>query len=328
MKNQLKALFLLGAIGALLVGCGALLGTGWAIAALAFALVLNVSAYFFSDRVLLRMHGAQPLSREEAPRIHAMVEEMAQRAGIPMPRLVRIADAQPNAFATGRNPKHGVVAVTDGIVRILSERELRGVIAHEVAHIKNRDILVSTLAAVAASAISMIGNFLPFSLLGGGDEEEAPSPFVALAAAFVAPLVGTMIQFAISRSREYLADEEAARLGGDPEALASALERLEHAAFGIASDRAQPAAASLYIVNPLRAYEEFGPAGAGPHSSLALRAKGAPSRDRSAFGSAGAFASQTLTGGERLSRLFSTHPPTAERVRRLRQLATTGWQAA
>jgi heat shock protein HtpX len=279
MKNQLKTILLLGILSSLLVGAGAAIGPAYAYGALALALVLNVGAYFFSDRIVLAMSHAREVSPMEAPELYGVVEELAARAQIPTPRVYVIEDAQPNAFATGRNPKVGVVAVTTGILRVLSLRELRGVLAHEIAHIKNRDILVASVAAVIASAISWLGQALSFAAFAGrGDDEEGGSPLGGLLFAILAPIAAVLIQMGISRSREYLADEAGARLSGDPEALARALEKLEVGAHAIHGE-AHPATASLYIVNP-------------------------------------------LAGARGVMELFSTHPLTEERVRRLRSLGT------
>lgn len=252
MINQLKTILLLGTLSALLIGFGGWLGAGYLYLFAGLALLLNVGAYFFSDRLVLAMHQAQPLSREEAPTLHRMVEELAGRARIPVPRLFLIPAPYANAFATGRNPEHGVVAVTEGLLRLLGERELRGVIAHEIAHIKNRDILISTVAATIAAAISYIANAVQFSALFGGnnqDEEEGGSPVGSFVLAMVAPIAATLIQLAVSRSREYLADETAAHLTGDPLALASALETL-HQSAEVMPAAVAPATASLFIVNP------------------------------------------------------------------------------
>jgi heat shock protein HtpX len=291
MWNQIKTIVLLGALSAVLIGFGGMLGRGWLYAFGALALLMNVGAYFYSDRLVLRMSGARALRPDEAPRLFGMVAELAARAEIPAPRLYLVEDPQPNAFATGRNPSRGAVAVTTGIVELLSPRELRGVLAHELAHIRNRDVLVASVAATLASAVSSIANVFQFSALFGGatassdDEEGGTSPLAALALAVVAPVAATLIQLGISRSREFLADEEGARLSGDPEALALALEKLELAAAHVPG-AAQPATASLYIVNPL----------------LGL-------------------------GG--LAGWFSTHPPMRERVARLRALARQrAWAAA
>jgi len=253
MRNQLKTILLLGVLSAVLIGFGSLLGPGTFYTFTALAVLMNVGAYFFSDRLVLRMHGARELPREEAARLHAMTEELAARAGIPAPRLYLVPADYANAFATGRNPGKGVVAVTEGLLRTLSERELRGVIAHEIAHIKNRDILVATVAATVAAAVAYVANAVQFAAIFGGasqDDEEGGSPIGALAMAFIAPIAATLVQLGISRSREYLADDTAARLTGDAEGLARALERLAQAAEVVPA-QAQPATASLFIVNPL-----------------------------------------------------------------------------
>ena len=250
MKNQIKTILLLGVLSAILIGFGGMLGRQWVAGFTVLALVLNVGAYYFSDKLVLRMHGAQPVTEAQAPRLYAVVRELAMRAEIPMPRLFVVASPQPNAFATGRNPAHGVVAVTQGILQILDERELRGVLAHEIAHIRNRDILVSTIAAVVAGAIASIANLLQWTAIFGGADDEGQSPIAALGMAIIAPIAATLVQLGISRSREYLADETGARLSGDPHALASALEKLERAAQLVAPAAAVPATASLFIVNP------------------------------------------------------------------------------
>jgi heat shock protein HtpX len=285
MKNQSKTILLLGVLSAVLISVGGALGPGYVYGFTVLAVLLNLGAYFFSDRIVLRMHGAEEVSPEQAPSLHRIVDELARRAQIPKPRVCVIPEEQPNAFATGRNPRHGVVAVTAGIMRILDERELRGVLAHEIAHIKNRDILVSTIAAVIAAAVSYLANALSFAAFFGGGQEEGEEEAGAgggLLLAMFAPVLAMLIQLGISRTREYLADEAGARLCGDPVALARALEKLELSAQQIPVAAPQPATASLFIVNP-------------------------------------------LTGGSRLMHLFSTHPTTAERVRRLRALAQQ-WQ--
>jgi heat shock protein HtpX len=251
MSNQLRTIVLLGVLSAILIALGGLAGQGAMIVAVGFAAVLNLGAYFYSDKLVLRMHRAQELGRDQAPRIHGLVEEMAHRAGIPKPRLYLIEEAQPNAFATGRNPQHGVVAVTSGLLQLLEERQVRGVIAHELAHIKNRDILVATVAAVLAATIGYAANVLSFAaFFGRTDDEEAGSGAGGLMAALVAPLAATLVQMGVSRSREYLADATGAWIAQDPGGLASALERLETTARLIPTEAA-PATASLFIVNPL-----------------------------------------------------------------------------
>jgi heat shock protein HtpX len=254
MKNQLKTVLLLGALSALLVGFGARLGPGYFWGFTILAIAMNLFSYFFSDRLVLRMHGARELPQGEAPRLHAAVEELARRAGIPKPRVFFIDDPHANAFATGRNPERAVVAVTRGIVEILDERELRGVLAHEIAHVANRDILVASVAAGLAAAISSLGNALYLTGIFGGarDEDGEGSPAGGLLFAFLAPIGATLVQLGISRSREYLADDTGARLSADPLALASALEKLQVAAHAVPSE-ATPATASLFIVNPFGA---------------------------------------------------------------------------
>jgi heat shock protein HtpX len=251
LNNQLKTILLLGGLSAFLVAIGWTIGPGATWLFLGLALAMNVGAYFFSDKLVLRMHGARELAVEDAPGLHGMVEELAQRAGIPKPRVFLIDDPSPNAFATGRNPEKGVVAVTQGILELLDRRELRGVIAHELAHIRNRDILVATIAAAIASAVTYVAHAISFSAFLGGSEEEEGSAAGGLLVALVAPIAATLIQLGISRSREYLADESGAWICGDPAALARALEKLSRGAELIPAEAAQPATASLYIVNPL-----------------------------------------------------------------------------
>jgi heat shock protein HtpX len=252
MKNQLRTALLLGALSGLLLGIGALVAPGYLYVFAALALLMNLGAYFYSDRIVLAMNHAQELSPGRVPWLHAMVAELARDAGIPMPRLYLIPEPQPNAFATGRNPEKGVVAVTSGILELLDRRELRGVLAHEIGHIKNRDILVATIAAAIATIITYAAQMLGWSALLGGRRQhgQGASPLVALLFALLAPIAATIIQLAISRSREYLADETGARLSGDPDALATALLALQRSARAIPADTA-PATASLFIVNPL-----------------------------------------------------------------------------
>lgn len=252
MMNQVKTILLLGVISALLIAVGGMLGKGWLLGSIAFAVVMNVGSYWLSDKIVLAMSGAQPVDEMEAPELHATVAELARAAGIPKPRVFMTPEMQPNAFATGRNPEHGVVAVTQGIVRLLSPRELRGVLAHEIAHIANRDILVSSIAAVMVSALSAIANAMQYAMMfgmGRSRDDEGGSPLAALAVAIVAPIAATVVQFAISRQREYLADASGAQICGDPRALADALAKLQRGAVAVPSDVA-PATASMYIVNP------------------------------------------------------------------------------
>ena len=260
MKNQLKTFLLLGALGALVVAVGGFVAPGLLPLFLVLALAMNVGAYWFSDRIVLKLHGAREVSPAEAPELHAMVAELAGRAGIPKPRVCVMPDAQPNAFATGRTPERGVVAVTEGILRLLTPRELRGVIAHELAHIQNRDILVASVAACMTAVVSYIGNALTFGALFGRSDEESEGGGAGLLAALIAPIGATLVQLGISRSREYLADETGARLCGDPDALADALVKLSRGAELVPSENPVPATASLFIVSPL--------AGAGGLTSL------------------------------------------------------------
>jgi heat shock protein HtpX len=253
MNNQVKTIFLLGALSAVLIALGGFLGEGYLYTFGAMAVVMNFVSYFWSDKIVLAMNHAQEVSPEEAPRLHAIVEELAARAEIPKPRIYLVPEAQANAFATGRDPQHGAVAVSQGILRLLSERELRGVLAHELAHIKNRDILISSVAATIASAITFIAHAVRWGAIFGGygsrDDRGGSSPLALLAMAIVAPFAALLIQLGISRSREYVADATGARISGDPESLARALERLHEGAKAIPANVA-PATASMYIVNP------------------------------------------------------------------------------
>lgn len=274
MKNQLKTVVLLGVLSALVVGFGALVAPGFLYLFGALAVLMNLGAYFYSDRVVLRMHGAVEIDERQMPWLHADVAELARRAKIPKPRLFLIRESQPNAFATGRNPRHGVVALTEGIIALLSRRELRGVVAHEIAHIKNRDVLIGTVAAMLSAMVTYAAQaFGMSSLLGSSTSDDEGSGAGGLLVALLAPLAATVVQLAVSRSREYGADETGARIAGDPEALASALIKLERGA-ALVEMPTQPATASLFIVNPLLRRDD-------------------------------------------LSRWFSTHPATEERVRRL-----------
>jgi heat shock protein HtpX len=279
VTNQLKTVFLLGALSAVLVAIGGSLGPGALYVFTGLALLMNFGAYFFGDRVVLAMHRAAEIDPIEAPELHRMVAELARAAGIPKPRVFLIPSEQPNAFATGRDPANGVVAVTSGIIRMLDERELRGVLAHEIFHIRNRDVLVATIAASIAAAITYVAQAAQFAALfgGGRSDEEGHGPLGTLVMVIVAPIAATLIQLGVSRSREYLADETAARLTGDPMALAQALAKLQVGAERIPAEGA-PATASLFIVSP-------------------------------------------LVGSRGLSSLFSTHPPTEERIRRLEAMA-------
>jgi len=281
--NQTKTVLLLGALSALLVGIAGLFSPGLIWVFVGVAVVMNLLAYFFSDKMVLAMNRARPIGPGEDPALHRMVEELAKSAGIPTPRLYLVDDPSPNAFATGRNPQNGVVAVTTGIRQLLSERELRGVLSHEMAHIKNRDILIATIAAMVASAIAMIASMVKWGLIfggfGGRNDDDRGNVFGLLILAIVAPIAATVIQLAISRSREYNADATGAQLSGDPLALASALGKLERGARKIPLHTLgdNPATASLYICNPL--------------------------------------------SGRQVLSWFSTHPPIPERIKRLEEMA-------
>jgi heat shock protein HtpX len=255
LGNALKTTVLLAGLTALLLFVGERLGgpQGLAVAGF-FVVVMNFGSYWFSDRIALAMHGAQPLEYAEAPWLHQMVERLAARAGMPKPKLYLLPTRTPNAFATGRNPEHAAVAVTAGIVDMLDQRELEGVLAHELAHVKNRDTLIGTVAATLAGVISYAAQMLFWfggSLLSRDDDEEGLGHTLGnLGVLLVAPIAATLLQLAVSRSREYGADATGAELCGDPEALANALMKLERGAELMPYDRA-PATSHLFIVNPL-----------------------------------------------------------------------------
>jgi heat shock protein HtpX len=247
-RAGVRTTILLASLTGLLVLIGALIGgPSTALVFLVIALVINLASYWFSDKIALKMSRAQPLSEDEAPRLHQIVRELAHAAGVPMPRLYMIPASQPNAFATGRNPKHSAIAVTQGITQLLSETELRGVLAHEMAHIRNRDVLTQSVAAAIGGAITWIAYMLLFV---GGDDDNSPLGLVsALAMVILAPVAATIIQLAISRQREYAADATGARIGGSANALADALERLEAGAREMPM-QVNSAAEPLYIVKP------------------------------------------------------------------------------
>ena len=252
--NTLKTTFLMALLTVLLVTAGgALGGEGGMVMAFLFALVMNGVSYWFSDKIVLRMYGAKEIGPEEFPKLHRIVQELTLRAKMPMPKLYLIPQEAPNAFATGRDERHAAVAVTEGILRILDERELRGVLVHELSHVKNRDILVGTIAAAMAGAISMLANMAHWGMIFGGrgsDDREGGHPIVALAMIIIAPLAALLVQMAISRSREFGADATGAAISGDPLSLANALRKLEQGAQQVPMD-ANPATAHMFIVNPL-----------------------------------------------------------------------------
>ena len=277
--NWLKTSLLMAGIVALFGVIGSLLGgVQGMLLALVFGGAMNVFAYWNSDKMVLRMYNAREVDEASSPYLFNMVRELAGRAGLPMPRVYIIDEAQPNAFATGRNPENAAVAATTGILQMLSQRELRGVMAHELAHVQHRDILISTISATMAGAISALANFAVF--FGGRDSEGRPTnPLAGILVALLAPLAASLIQMAISRSREFEADRGGAEISGDPLALADALTKIDAYARGIPMEAAEthPETAQMMIINP-------------------------------------------LSGGG-LAGLFSTHPATAERVTRLRQLS-------
>jgi heat shock protein HtpX len=280
MSNMLKTGVLLGVLTALFVVIGyALGGQQGMVVAFALAVAMNMFSYWFSDKIVLAMYGARPISEAEAPRVYAIVRRLATRAQIPMPPVYLIPTDAPNAFATGRSPDHAAVAVTEGIMRILDEDELEGVLAHELSHVRNRDVLISTIAATLAGAITYLAHMMQWAAFFGGgrssDDEEGGSPWAMLLLAILAPFAAMLVQLAVSRAREYQADASGARLAGRPSGLAKALEKLETAARAEPMP-ANPATAHLFIVNPL--------------------------------------------SGQTLMRLFSTHPPIEDRIRRLRAM--------
>jgi heat shock protein HtpX len=272
----MKTTLLLASLTALIVFIGGSLGgqSGMLIAFM-FAVIMNFGAYWFSDKIVLRMYHARQVDPSEAPGLYQMVERLAQKSGLPTPRVYVIPQDSPNAFATGRNPEHAVVAVTQGILRLMSDEELEGVLAHELGHVKNRDILISSIAATLAGAIMMLANMARWSAIFGGvsrDDDEGGGVFGLLFMMFLAPLAAVLIQMAISRTREYQADATAAEMTGSPYGLAHALEKLGKATKQIPME-ANPSTAHMFIVNPL--------------------------------------------SGRSMMKLFSTHPPLEERIRRL-----------
>lgn len=254
LGNWFKTTILMAGIVVLFGTVGAALGgASGMLIALVFAGAMNIYAYWFSDKAVLKMYNAREVDAQSAPKFYAMVQELAQNAGLPMPKVYIIDEQQPNAFATGRDPEHAAVAATTGIMRILSERELRGVMAHELAHVKHRDTLISTISATIAGAISSIAQF--GMLFSGGGRDRGVHPAVALLIMIVAPLAAMLIQMAISRAREFEADKGGAEISGDPEALASALKKIHDYAHQIPMDTAEqhPETAQMMIINPLSA---------------------------------------------------------------------------
>ena len=253
MFNLMKTAVLMAAITALFMAIGALLGGQQGmVLALVVALGMNVFSYWYSDKLVLKMYNARQVDETSAPQFHRMVADLAQRAGLPMPKVYLIEEDAPNAFATGRDPEHAAVAATTGILRALSERELRGVMAHELAHVRHRDILISTVSATMAGAISMLANFAMF--FGGRHSDgRSSNPVVGLLVMFLAPIAASLIQMAISRAREFEADRGGAEISGDPRALASALQKIHRLAQGIPLETTErhPETAQMMIMNPL-----------------------------------------------------------------------------
>jgi len=254
VSNVLKTGLLLAVLTAMLVlAGGAIGGQRGMLVAFFVALAMNFFSYWFSDRIVLAMYGARPVDEAQAPQLYAMVRRLAQRAGIPVPKIYVIATDTPNAFATGRNPQHAAVAVTEGIMRILDDEELEGVLAHELSHVTNRDILISTIAATLAGAITYLAHMAQWAAIFGGrsqDDDEGANPLVMMVFAILAPIAAMLVQLAVSRAREFQADASGARLAGRPWPLAKALEKLEVASH-MQPMAANPATAHLFIVNPL-----------------------------------------------------------------------------
>ena len=249
--THLRTWLLIAGLTGLLIAIGLLIGGVWLYLFAGFAVAINLVGYWFSDKIALRASRAQPVEPGAVPWLEAAVQDLAARAGVPTPRLYLIPSEQPNAFATGRNPQHAAVAVTAGLIEHLPQDQVKGVLAHEFAHIKNRDILVSSIAAMVAGAISAIANILQFSLLFGGDDDDSPLGLLGVIATVIfAPLAAMLIQLALSRQREYLADRTGAQLLGGGAPLADALENLERGAKAVPM-AVNPATASLYAVNPL-----------------------------------------------------------------------------
>jgi len=281
MINQLKTTFLLASLTGLILIIGQYFGgSNGLVIAFIFAVIMNFGSYWFSDKIVLSIYRAKEISPSEYPRIYNIVAKLTQSAGIPMPKIYLIPTDSPNAFATGRNPEHSAVAVTQGILQILNDEELEGVLAHELAHIKNRDILISSIAATLAGVIMMLASFARWAAIFGGfsrdsEEEDGGGIFGLIFMAILAPIAATLIQMAISRSREYLADSRGANFAKNPLGLANALEKLNHASRKIPLE-ANPATSHMFIVNP-------------------------------------------LSGGSFVN-LFSTHPPIEERIKRLKSM--------
>lgn len=276
--NTLRTILLMGVLTALIVLVGGYIGGEQGLyIAFAFAVLTNVGSYWFSDTIALKMSGAQAVERSEAPELYEIVEDLAQRAQIPVPRIYVIPTESPNAFATGRDPNHSAIAVTEGIMRIMTKRELAAVLAHELGHVRNRDVLITTMAAVLASVVTMIAHF-GFYLGGNRDDRGSSNPLFSLLLVILAPIAASLINLAISRSREYQADKTGAEITEDPEGLANALAKLDKGTQQLPDASVNPALSSLYIVKP------------NPQNFFV--------------------------------NLFSTHPPIADRIKRLEAMET------
>ncbi len=290
MNNAKTVVLLTGLTILMLLAGQALGGRGGMTMALIFACIMNIGAYWFSDKLVLKMYRARQISSSEFPKLHQIVRELTQYQGMPMPKLYIIPQEAPNAFATGRNPEHAAVAVTEGIMNLLTKEEISGVLAHELSHVKNRDILIGTIAATIAGAITFLASMARWAMLfggmGGDDDDEGGSPLglvVALIMMILAPIAAMLIQMAISRSREYLADEGGAKMCRNPLYLANALQKLQRGAQAVplhVNPEISQVTSHMFIVNPLR--------------------------------------------GKGLAALFSTHPPLEDRVKRLEKMARTG----
>lgn len=287
MNNNLKTVGLLAGLGAIIVLVGQVLGgTSGAIIALGIAAVLNFGMYFFSDKLALKASRARPLDENEIPQVTSIVAKLAQMEGMPMPKLYFIDSPQPNAFATGRSPKHAAVAVTGGIMELMTNEELEGVLAHELAHVRNRDILIGTIAATMAAALSIFARMAMWGALGGRRGNNNPlGGIIALVSIILAPIAAMIIKLAITRAREYQADKTGASITGQPLSLASALRKLEAGTSRIPME-VNPAVAPLYIADPLKAF------------------------------------GNKQGGGGSMRKMFSTHPPIADRVARLEEMAS------
>ena len=250
MKNTLKTTILLAGLGGLMIAIGSLFGSGGAVIGFVLGVVFVGGSYWFSDKIAIKAARAQPVTESQMPEYYAIVRELTQIAEMPMPALYVTPDQQPNAFATGRNPEHAAVAVTQGLVQILDRRELRGVLAHELSHVANRDILISSVAASIAMGITLIASLLRFTAIFGGGRNDDDNPLALLGMAILAPVAAGLLQMALSRSREYEADRTGAALCGDPHSLANALLKLEATAARVPMD-IDPAHAQAFIVNPL-----------------------------------------------------------------------------